>query len=119
MAALIGICIVNVPFMALPLEAFFTPPTMLPDRIATFLVESFLQLKFFLLFSFIFGWGMAIQARSAQSKGQDFKPRYFRRMAGLALFGVLHAIFVIGALYWWVCMHKRLDAGLWSRCCGG
>jgi len=39
-------------------------------------------------------WGVAIQARSAQNKGQAFKPRYFRRMAGLALLGVLHAIFV-------------------------
>lgn len=94
MAALIGICVVNVPFMALPVESVFTPPDGFYDKSAGFLVESFLQLKFFLLFSFIFGWGMAIQYKSAESKGQLFARRYFRRMIGLAILGVAHAILV-------------------------
>lgn len=94
MAALIGICIVNIPFMALPVEAVFASPGPWYDKAAAFLVESLLQLKFFILFSFIFGWGMAIQARSAAAKGADFTRRYFRRLVGLALFGVAHAIFV-------------------------
>ena len=59
MAALIGICVVNVPFMALPVESVFIPPDGFYDKIAAFLVEGFFQLKFFILFSFIFGWGMA------------------------------------------------------------
>lgn len=94
MAALIGICVVNVPFMALPVESVFIPPDSVYDKSAAFLVECFLQLKFFILFSFIFGWGMAIQSRSAESKGQSFSTRYFRRMAGLAILGVSHAILV-------------------------
>ena len=94
MAALIGICVVNVPFMALPVESVFIPPDSVYDKSAAFLVECFLQLKFFILFSFIFGWGMAIQSRSAESKGQSFSKRYFRRMAGLAILGVSHAILV-------------------------
>jgi len=94
MAALIGICVVNVPFMALPVESVFTPPDGFYDKCAAFLVESFLQLKFFLLFSFVFGWGMAIQSKSLASKGQSFTKRYFRRMAGLAFLGVIHAILV-------------------------
>ena len=94
MAALIGICVVNVPFMALPVESVFIPPDSFYDKSAAFLVECFLQLKFFILFSFIFGWGMAIQSRSAESKGQSFSKRYFRRMAGLAILGVVHAILV-------------------------
>jgi uncharacterized protein len=94
MAALIGICVVNVPFMALPPEYVFIPPEGAYDKAAAFFVECFLQLKFFILFSFIFGWGMAIQARSAASRGQSFKKRYFRRMAGLAILGVAHAILV-------------------------
>lgn len=94
MAALIGICVVNVPFMALPVESVFTPPDGFYDKSAGFLVESFLQLKFFLLFSFIFGWGMAIQYKSAESKGQLFARRYFRRMIGLAILGIAHAILV-------------------------
>lgn len=94
MAALIGICVVNVPFMALPVEHMFIPPEGSFDKFAAFFVECFLQLKFFILFSFLFGWGMAIQARSAESKGQSFSKRYFRRMAGLAILGVGHAILV-------------------------
>lgn len=94
MAALIGICVVNVPFMALPVESVFIPPDGVYDKSVGFLVESFLQLKFFLLFSFIFGWGMAIQYKSAESKGQLFARRYFRRMIGLAILGVAHAILV-------------------------
>lgn len=94
MAALIGICVVNVPFMALPVESVFIPPDGVYDKSVGFLVESFLQLKFFLLFSFIFGWGMAIQYKSAESKGQSFARRYFRRMIGLAILGIAHAILV-------------------------
>lgn len=94
MAALIGICVVNVPFMALPVESVFIPPDSLYDKSAAFLVECFLQLKFFILFSFVFGWGMAIQSRSAESKGQSFSKRYFRRMAGFAIIGVFHAVLV-------------------------
>jgi uncharacterized protein len=94
MLALIGICVVNVPFMALPVEAVFIAPDSMHDKAAAFFVEGFLQLKFFILFSFIFGWGMAIQARSAESKGISFTRRYFLRMAGLATFGIAHAILV-------------------------
>lgn len=97
MAAPIGICVVNVPFMALPAESVFMPPEGFYNRCAAFIVESFLQLKFLLLFSFIFGWGMAIQSKSAASKGQSFAKRYFRRMAGLAFLGVSHAILVFSA----------------------
>ena len=94
MAALVGICIVNVHFMALPEYAMFIPPTNVLDKAAAFFVESFFQFKFFILFSFIFGWGMAIQARSAEGKGRAFSKQYFRRLLGLALFGAMHAVFV-------------------------
>lgn len=95
--ALMGICIVNVPFMALPVEAVFMVPDNAPDRLGAFIVEGLFQLKFFLLFSFIFGWGMAIQARTAEHSGQAFSKRYFRRLIGLALMGVGHAVLVFSA----------------------
>lgn len=94
MTALIGICVVNVQFTGMLIHKLFESPEKTYDLIATLLVSFLFEMKFFLLFSFIFGWGMAIQAHSAQAKGQTFKWRYFRRMAGLALIGVLHAIFV-------------------------
>ncbi|MBH8581658.1 DUF418 domain-containing protein [Bisbaumannia pacifica] len=116
MAALIGICVVNVPFMALPIESAFVAPQGADERTAAFVVECFFQLKFFLLFSFVFGWGMAIQSTSARSKGQSFARRYFCRMLGLAILGVAHATLVfsgdilvlyavLGSLLWWIKDH--------------
>jgi len=94
LAALIGICIVNVPFMAVPIEAIFNPAIGIANQITAFAIESLFQLKFFILFSFIFGWGAAIQQQSALAKGQSFSHSYLRRMLGLMLLGSLHAILV-------------------------
>lgn len=136
MLALMGICVVNIHFIALPVAAVFAVPATAADQMAVFLVECLFQLKFFLLFSFIFGWGMAIQQCSSQAEHQissqhlpvgpltnppheltkqppSFARRYFRRMAGLALFGVLHAMLVfsgdilllyamLGTLLWFI-----------------
>lgn len=93
-AALIGICVVNLPFLALPGEAMLQDPALPVDRMAVFLVQVLFEGKFFLLFSFLFGWGMQVQLQSALRQGQDFAPRYRSRLAGLALLGVLHAVFV-------------------------
>jgi uncharacterized protein len=109
--ALIGICVVNVPFMAMPPAAQFTPPTALADKAALFVIEAAFQGKFFLLFSFIFGWGLHIQTLAAQRAGRSFGWRYLRRLLGLGLIGVGHAILVfsgdilllyalLGALIW-------------------
>lgn len=94
MAALVGICIVNIPFIALPLDAVFSVPNSTQDKLAVFVVEAFFQLKFFILFSFIFGWGIAIQQCSAKAKGQPFTQHHFRRMAALSLLGFAHATLV-------------------------
>ena len=91
---LLGICIVNIPFLALPPEAQLAPPTETIDRIAGFAVEWLFQGKFFLLFSFLFGWGIGVQQRAAERKGTSFAKPYLRRLMGLALLGALHATFV-------------------------
>lgn len=92
--ALIGIAIVNLPVMALPFDAMLSLPEAAPDRAAVLLVEWLFQAKVFLLFSFIFGWGMEIQSRSAERAGASFARRFARRLAMLAIFGILHAILV-------------------------
>lgn len=130
MMALFGICVVNIHFMALPVAEIFAVPAMAADRMVGFLVECLFQLKFFLLFSFIFGWGVAIQQRGSSVQNtsaasvtnqsaelpdqrQSFASRYFRRMAGLALIGVAHATLVfsgdilvlyalLGTLLWFI-----------------
>jgi uncharacterized protein len=92
--ALIGICIVNVPFLGLPVEGTLSPPSNAPDRVAIFFVEALFQSKFFLLFSFLFGWGIHIQDAAARRSGVSFKGRYARRLATLAIMGCLHAVLV-------------------------
>lgn len=92
--ALFGICIVNIVFLGLPPEVALGVPAGRADRVAVFMVEALFQAKFFLLFSFLFGWGIHIQSRAAQRAGACFRRRYFRRTAGLALLGVLHALLV-------------------------
>ena len=65
------------------------------DRAIYILTRFFVEAKFYSLFSFLFGWGMAIQLIRAQSRGTDFLPRYLRRLLVLLLFGVIH-----GTLIW-------------------
>lgn len=92
--ALIGICVVNIVFLGLPVEVALSPATDLGDQVTAFVVEALFQSKFFLLFSFLFGWGIHVQDRSARRAGGSFGRRYARRLMGLAMFGGLHAVLV-------------------------
>lgn len=92
-AALAGICVVNIPFMGLAANIPATPAAVF-DQLAMFTVNALFQAKFFLLFSFLFGWGFEIQSQSAARGGADFRGRYGRRLLGFALFGCLHAVLV-------------------------
>jgi len=91
--ALFGIVVVNVPFFAMPLEQLMRPPPGL-DAVVGYSVEVFFQGKFFLLFSFIFGWGFAVQMASAERRGRQFAKVFRRRIAALFFIGVAHAILV-------------------------
>lgn len=94
LVSLTGICVVNVPFFALPVEATMVLPSAPADRLAMMLVELLFQAKFFLLFSFIFGWGMEVQSLSAERAGASFNRRFARRLGLLALLGLLHVTLV-------------------------
>jgi len=91
--ALLGICVVNVPFLAQPLESAFSRQSGL-DGIVQFGVEWLFQGKFFVLFSFLFGWGFAMQMASAARAGEQVHARFLRRLLGLALIGIAHALLV-------------------------
>lgn len=93
-AALIGICVVNLPFMGLPQGVVLSAPDGLWNQAAALFTGIFFEAKFFMLFSFLFGWGIEIQQRSAERAGASAGRRYGRRLVMLALFGVAHAIFV-------------------------
>ncbi|HTS75982.1 MAG TPA: DUF418 domain-containing protein [Bryobacteraceae bacterium] len=66
------------------------------DMIAQAFNDIFIQGKFVTLFSFLFGLGFAVQLSRAEARGAKFMSFYPRRLAALALFGLIH-----GLLIWW------------------
>ncbi len=89
--ALLGIVLVNAPFLGISGQGFTSASLTTPvDQIAAFFTVAFAQAKFYLLFSFLFGYSLSfiIKANNPLSTTQ-FK----RRLTGLALLGALHAVF--------------------------
>lgn len=62
------------------------------DALATWFVAAAFTTKFSVLFSFLFGYGLTVQMRRAEERGTAFVPRYLRRLLGLALIGIAHAL---------------------------
>jgi len=93
--ALAGILVVNIASFA---SAYYVTgaPDPLFDRpvdyavrwLAAFLFET----KFYLLFSFLFGYSFTLQMSAAGHSGAAFVPRMLRRLLGLALLGATHAV---------------------------
>lgn len=91
--ALFGILVMNIPLMAMPMmsPSHWMPATPLDEAAATFTGFLFAG-KFYILFSFLFGYGLAMQLIRAQARGDHrIRRRYFRRIAGLLVLGLLHA----------------------------
>ncbi|WP_067484051.1 DUF418 domain-containing protein [Actinomadura hibisca] len=97
--ALLGIFIVNITFMAsgypgnLVTDPDFSSP--LDDAVRT-LSSVFIDMKFYLLFSFLFGYSFTLQMDAAARAGADFRPRMLRRIGGLFVIGGLHIVFLYG-----------------------
>nr|CAA6829066.1 MAG: Unknown protein [uncultured Thiotrichaceae bacterium] len=94
LVALFGICMVNIPFMAIFDDGLLESSPALYDQYAQLGLSLFFEGKFILLFSFIFGWGIAIQEKRITAAGHNFSAYYFRRTLGLILIGVLHMAFI-------------------------
>lgn len=91
--ALFGIVMVNVAYFAWPGEITYFYGNGLStqaDVAASFAVDAVFLFKSYTLFSFMFGAGLAYQMMAAQRRGVAFGPRYFRRMLGLIVLGILH-----------------------------
>ncbi len=90
--ALLGIVLVNAPYFALDPEHRNTGDTLavMFDRGADFLVKMLAEGKFYLLFSFLFGYS----ANFIVKAGAPEELRAFgRRLLALGVLGLLHAVF--------------------------
>ncbi|MFN3970905.1 MAG: DUF418 domain-containing protein [Gemmobacter sp.] len=92
--ALLGISLANYPILAQSADTLLSPAATVSDHLTTAVLEMFISGKFFVLFSFLFGWGMGVQIASATRQGVAARGPFLRRLAGLAVIGVAHAILV-------------------------
>ncbi|MER5487442.1 DUF418 domain-containing protein [Streptomyces sp. NPDC002812] len=92
--ALLGILLVNALMMAGPYGTggVVDPDASALDRAAEGLVQTFAVGKFYLMFSFLFGYSFTLQQASAARDGARAVPRMLRRSFGLLVLGVLHAV---------------------------
>lgn len=89
--ALLGIVLVNAPFLGISWQGFTQASIMTWfDQAAAFAIVAFAQAKFYLLFAFLFGYSLNFILKDAKPENQA---RYLRRLSVLAVFGILHAIF--------------------------
>ena len=93
--ALLGILLVNSAAMA---SAWYGSGLHDPawagkvDGLVRDVISALFETKFYLLFSFLFGYSFTLQLASADREGAAFVPRFLRRLLGLALFGIGHAL---------------------------
>lgn len=96
--ALLGILIVNITFAAsgFPIHLAQDPAyDSWLDHAVHWVSAAFVDMKFYLLFSFLFGYSFQLQIEAAQRAGAAFRPRMLRRLGGLFVLGVLHGVFLI------------------------
>ncbi|MEV6597901.1 DUF418 domain-containing protein [Actinoplanes sp. NPDC051346] len=93
--ALFGILMVNITYFASAYHGTgledpgFSGPL---DRGVRYLVAVLFETKFYLLFSFLFGYSFTLQLASAARSGSRFVPRFLRRLAVLFAIGAFHAV---------------------------
>ncbi len=96
--ALFGIIFVNIVWFS---QTYFDAtdweaPRSASDDACGLLVHALFGSKFLMLFSLLFGMGLAIQSRRAMAAGSAYVLKYVRRLFVLLLIGLAHAF-----LLWW------------------
>lgn len=66
----------------------------LTDHITRYLVHFFVEGKFYSIFSFLFGFGFAIQMARSEERGDTTASLFKRRLFWLLMIGIFHAVFV-------------------------
>jgi uncharacterized protein len=110
--ALFGIFLVNMPAFHSPvfMKSFYTQGVEYSgvDYWVDVFFSLFVEMKFFTIFSFLFGLGFFIFMSRAEEKSLGVKALYLRRIFALFLFGVIHVI----ALWFGDILHTYAVAGL-------
>jgi uncharacterized protein len=95
--ALVGIFLMNVEWFTRPLAEFGTGVDVDQHGLsyfASWFIYTFVQGKFWTMFSLLFGMGFAVMLTRAQEGAREFTIPYLRRIAALAAFGVGHFVIV-------------------------
>ena len=93
--ALFGILVVNIGIFSSPFygAGIADPAYSQPlDLAVRWLIAWLFETKFYLLFSFLFGYSFTLQMAAAERSQAAFAPRFLRRLMGLALLGLAHAV---------------------------
>ncbi|MER5644504.1 DUF418 domain-containing protein [Streptosporangium sp. NPDC002524] len=93
--ALFGIVVVNITYLAsgYRMAGLAAPSFSAPlDWEVRWVVSVLFENKFYLLFAFLFGYSFTLQIDSARRSAAAFVPRFLRRLGGLFLLGMAHAI---------------------------
>lgn len=93
--ALLLILVVNIAYFASGYPFHLVPDPAhdsVSDEAVRWAVEVLVTMKAYLLFAFLFGYSFTLQLDSAARRGVDIVPRFRRRLAGLFVLGVLHAV---------------------------
>ncbi|MDA2645002.1 DUF418 domain-containing protein, partial [Bacillus cereus] len=93
-----GIAILCILFANLPtmtgLDPFNQAGYIGIDKVIRFLVDLFIQSKFYTIFAFLFGVGFYIFMKNTEAKGYAMYRLFIRRLCILLVFGLLHFTFL-------------------------
>ncbi|WP_262107087.1 DUF418 domain-containing protein [Arthrobacter sp. Marseille-P9274] len=95
--ALLGILCVNIWYFADPyaITGIPNPDYSSPvDTAVRFMASVLFEAKFYILFSFLFGYSFVLQWASAAASGASEVGRTLRRAAGLVVLGLCHGLFL-------------------------
>ena len=99
--ALLGILLTNIQVFSgyVLRSALPDPPALIAaafDPALNLIAHALVDGKFYCLFSFLFGLGIALQMRQAEAKGATAIPMLRRRLGWLLLFGFVHGVLIWG-----------------------
>ncbi len=92
--ALFGVLVANLLWVATDesttREQMSLLPTAAADEVTGYVVQFFINWKFYTLFSFLFGLGFSVQMSRAAERGGDARRTYLRRLGVLLVMGLAH-----------------------------